>query len=115
MTIQAHTKNGAKAKSFGENIESDLALEFIRVVENAAIASARTMGQGERKLSDHVATEAMRHTMDTVPSSPMATKTSGSSTQPWGMPSLPYFGGSAARASDGKPAARTKPPSAVTP
>src|SRR5437899_7074679 len=25
------------------------------------------MGQGERKLSDHVATEAMRHTMDTVP------------------------------------------------
>ena len=67
MTMQAHTKNGAKAKSFGENIESDLALEFIRVVENAAIASARTMGQGERKLSDHVATEAMRHTMDTVP------------------------------------------------
>ena len=67
MTMQAHTKNGAKAKSFGENIESDLALEFIRVVENAAIASARTMGQGERKLSDHVATEAMRHTMDSVP------------------------------------------------
>lgn len=67
MTMQSHTKNGAKAKSFGENIESDLALEFIRVVENAAIASARTMGQGERKLSDHVATEAMRHTMDTVP------------------------------------------------
>ncbi len=61
------TKNGSVAKSFGENIESDLALEFIRVVENAAIASARTMGQGERKLSDHVATEAMRHTMDTVP------------------------------------------------
>src|SRR5215467_11783841 len=55
------------------------------------------------------------HTMDTVPSSPIATKTSGSSTQPWGIPSAPYFGGSAARASDGKPAARTKPPSAVTP
>ncbi len=55
------------AKQFGVNIESDLALEFVRVVENAAIASARTMGQGERKYSDHVATEAMRHTMDTVP------------------------------------------------
>jgi fructose-1,6-bisphosphatase II len=55
------------AKQFGVNIESDLALEFLRVVENAAIASARTMGQGERKLSDHVATESMRETMDTVP------------------------------------------------
>jgi fructose-1,6-bisphosphatase II len=55
------------AKNYGKNIESDLALEFLRVVENAAIASARTMGQGDRKLADHVATEAMRATMDTVP------------------------------------------------
>jgi fructose-1,6-bisphosphatase II / sedoheptulose-1,7-bisphosphatase len=55
------------ARSFGENIESDLALEFLRVVEKAAIASAHTMGQGERRLSDQVATEAMRETMDTVP------------------------------------------------
>ncbi len=55
------------AKQFGTNIESDLALELLRVVENAAIASARTMGQGERKFSDQVATEAMRETMDTVP------------------------------------------------
>src|SRR3954468_9807916 len=55
------------AKQFGTNIESDLALELLRVVEVAAIASARTMGQGERKLSDHVATEAMRETMDSVP------------------------------------------------
>ena len=37
------------------------------MVEVAAIASARTMGQGERKLSDQVATEAMRRTMDTIP------------------------------------------------
>lgn len=55
------------AKSFGENIESDLALEFLRVVEKAAIASARTMGQGDRPLSDKVATEMMRQTMDTIP------------------------------------------------
>src|ERR1700723_2879191 len=54
-------------KNFGENIESDLALEFLRVVENAAIESARPMGQGDRPLSDQVATEAMRKTMDTVP------------------------------------------------
>ncbi|HEX4488484.1 MAG TPA: class II fructose-bisphosphatase [Terriglobales bacterium] len=56
-----------KARSFGENIESDLASRFLRVVEIAAIASARTMGQGERKLSDQVATEAMRRTMDNIP------------------------------------------------
>ena len=55
------------ARSFGENMESDLALEFLRVVENAAIASARTMGQGDRQLADKVATESMRETMDTVP------------------------------------------------
>jgi fructose-1,6-bisphosphatase II len=56
-----------KARSFGENIESDLASRFLRVVEIAAIASARTMGQGARKLSDQVATEAMRRTMDNIP------------------------------------------------
>jgi len=56
-----------KARSFGENIESDLAPKFIRVVENAAIACARTMGRGERELSDKVAVESMRRTMDTVP------------------------------------------------
>jgi len=57
----------ALAKSFGQNMESDLALEFLRVVENAAIAAAKTMGQGERKFADQVAVEAMRKTMDTVP------------------------------------------------
>ncbi len=57
----------SRAKSFGLNIETDLALELLRVVENAAIASAKTMGQGDRKYADQVATEAMRQTMDTVP------------------------------------------------
>ncbi|MBK9163014.1 MAG: class II fructose-bisphosphatase [Acidobacteria bacterium] len=47
--------------------EHELALEFLRVTEAAAIASARTMGQGDRKHSDHVAVEAMREVMDTVP------------------------------------------------
>ncbi|MGC2197741.1 MAG: class II fructose-bisphosphatase [Terriglobales bacterium] len=61
------TRAEAKIKSFGVNIESDLALEFLRVVEKAAIASARTMGQGDRPLADQVATETMRQTMDTVP------------------------------------------------
>jgi fructose-1,6-bisphosphatase II len=61
------TRAEAKVKSFGVNLESDLALEFLRVVEKAAIASARTMGTGDRPLADQVATEAMRQTMDTVP------------------------------------------------
>jgi fructose-1,6-bisphosphatase II len=61
------TRAEAKVKSFGVNIESDLALEFLRVVEDAAIASAHTMGTGDRHKADQVATEAMRATMDTVP------------------------------------------------
>jgi fructose-1,6-bisphosphatase class II len=47
--------------------EHELALEFLRVTEAAAIESAKTMGQGDRKHSDHVAVEAMREVMDTVP------------------------------------------------
>jgi fructose-1,6-bisphosphatase II len=49
------------------NFETDLAMEFLRVVEEAAIASAKTMGQGDRKHADQVATEAMRGVMDSVP------------------------------------------------
>lgn len=47
--------------------ERELSLDFLRVAEAAAIASARTMGQGDRKHSDHVAVEAMREVMDSVP------------------------------------------------
>ncbi len=46
---------------------SDLSLEFLRVVEQAAIACAKTMGQGDRHHSDQVAVEAMRRVMDPVP------------------------------------------------
>src|SRR3954449_2052543 len=48
-------------------MDSDLSLEFLRVVEQAAIACAHTMGQGDRHKSDQVAVEAMRTVMDTVP------------------------------------------------
>ena len=61
------TRPENKARTFGENLESDLAAKFLRVVENAAIASARTMGQGDRPLSDKVATESMRQSMDSLP------------------------------------------------
>src|SRR5258707_5881159 len=48
-------------------MESDLSLEFLRVVEQAAIACAHTMGQGDRHASDQAAVEAMRRVMDNVP------------------------------------------------
>jgi fructose-1,6-bisphosphatase II len=48
-------------------MDSDLSLEFLRVVEQAAIACAHTMGQGDRHKSDQVAVETMRRVMDSVP------------------------------------------------
>src|SRR5271157_459179 len=44
----------------------DLSLEMLRVVEEAAIASARTMGMGDAKSADHAAVESMRRSMDTL-------------------------------------------------
>jgi fructose-1,6-bisphosphatase class II len=51
----------------GISIDSDLSLDFLRVVEQAAIACAHTMGQGDRHKSDQVAVEAMRRDLDSVP------------------------------------------------
>ena len=42
------------------SIEQNLSREFLRVVEEAAIAASRTMGQGQRHYSDQVAVESMR-------------------------------------------------------
>ncbi len=44
----------------------DLSMEFVRVVEQAAIAAARTMGRGDRKYSDQVAVESMRKEMESM-------------------------------------------------
>jgi fructose-1,6-bisphosphatase II / sedoheptulose-1,7-bisphosphatase len=48
-------------------MDSDLSLDFLTVVEQAAIACAKTMGQGDRHKSDQAAVETMRKCMDTVP------------------------------------------------
>jgi fructose-1,6-bisphosphatase class II len=45
----------------------DLSLEFLGVVEQAAIACAHTMGLGDGHKSDQAAVEAMRRSLDTVP------------------------------------------------
>ncbi|HUQ92555.1 MAG TPA: class II fructose-bisphosphatase [Bryobacteraceae bacterium] len=47
--------------------EANLALELVQVVEEAAIASARTMGEGERDKSDQVAVQAMRSAFERIP------------------------------------------------
>ena len=44
----------------------DLSLEVLRVVEQAAIASARTMGMGDADGADQAAVESMRATLDTI-------------------------------------------------
>jgi fructose-1,6-bisphosphatase II len=44
----------------------DLSLEMLRVVEDAAIASARTMGMGDANASDQAAVESMRRCLDTL-------------------------------------------------
>jgi fructose-1,6-bisphosphatase II / sedoheptulose-1,7-bisphosphatase len=47
-------------------VESTLGLEIIEVVEQAAIASARWMGKGEKNTADQVAVEAMRDRMNKI-------------------------------------------------
>ena len=47
-------------------MEQTLSLEFLRVVEQAAIACATSVGHGRRKHSDKLAVEAMRKAMETV-------------------------------------------------
>ena len=48
-------------------IHPDLSLEFLGVVEQAAIACAQTMGLGDGHRSDQAAVEAMRRSLDLVP------------------------------------------------
>lgn len=44
----------------------NFALEFVRVTEAAAIASARLMGRGDEKAADHAAVESMRSAMNSI-------------------------------------------------
>ena len=47
-------------------MDTDLSLDFLSVVERAAIACAHTMGQGDARKADHAAVEAMRREMDAL-------------------------------------------------
>jgi fructose-1,6-bisphosphatase class II len=44
----------------------NFALEFVRVTEAAALASARLMGRGDEKAADHAAVESMRACMNSI-------------------------------------------------
>ncbi|MBI4465946.1 MAG: class II fructose-bisphosphatase [Acidobacteria bacterium] len=48
-------------------MERELSLEFLRVVEQAAIAAAHTMGYGDRHAADKAAAECMRRELGEVP------------------------------------------------
>lgn len=47
-------------------MERELALEFVRVTEAAALATGRLMGRGDKIAADGAAVEAMRRAFDTV-------------------------------------------------
>lgn len=47
-------------------MDRNLALEFVRVTEAAALASAKWLGRGDEKAADQAAVDAMRKAFDTV-------------------------------------------------
>lgn len=47
-------------------MDRNLALEFVRITEAAALASAKWMGRGDEKAADQAAVDAMRRAFDSV-------------------------------------------------
>jgi fructose-1,6-bisphosphatase class II len=47
-------------------MDRNFAMEFVRVTEAAALASARWMGRGDEKAADHAAVEAMRSMLNSI-------------------------------------------------
>ncbi len=47
-------------------MDRNFALEFVRVTEAAALASARLMGRGDEHAADHAAVEAMRAALNSI-------------------------------------------------
>jgi fructose-1,6-bisphosphatase class II len=61
-----HKMSAPKQVEVVSTIERDLLGDFVRVVEEAAMAAARTMGQGEAEAADQAAVQAMRHAFEGV-------------------------------------------------
>jgi len=67
MATARSTNNPESGDRLAANVDQQLAFELARVVEEAAVAAARTMGQGDRPGSDHAAVQAMRQAFEDVP------------------------------------------------
>ena len=48
-------------------MDRNLALEFVRVTEAAALAAGRWIGRGDETAADKAAVEAMRQAFDSIP------------------------------------------------
>lgn len=48
-------------------MDRNLALEFVRVTEAAALGSARLMGRGDEKAADQAAVDSMRRALNSIP------------------------------------------------
>jgi len=66
MGASEETMSSPKQTLHTVNIERDLLGDFVHVVEEAAIASARTMGQGNAGASDQAAVQAMRQAFEGI-------------------------------------------------
>src|ERR1700675_3696535 len=67
MATARTTDNPGSSAKLSANVDQQLAFELARVVEEAGVAAARTMGQGDRPGSDHAAVQAMRQAFENVP------------------------------------------------
>jgi len=65
--LEQTIQNGGVATQARMDIEQQLSLELVRVVEQAAVAAARTMGQGDAKAADDAAVQAMRRAFEEIP------------------------------------------------
>src|SRR5271167_1887854 len=67
QAAKSRQKKPRNAANGQQNLAEHLAFEMARVVEEAALAAARTMGQGDRPGSDLAAVQAMRRAFEDVP------------------------------------------------
>jgi fructose-1,6-bisphosphatase II len=67
QTAKSPANKSRNSTSEEQYLPEHLAFELARVVEEAAIAAARTMGQGDRPGSDQAAVQAMRRAFEEVP------------------------------------------------
>ena len=61
------TQNSSVKAPARIDFDHNLVFELTRVVEEAAVSAARTMGQGDRKGSDQAAVQAMRKAFENIP------------------------------------------------